>query len=191
MRIGEASNPGPQSNARRVPGASQLSGGPTQATDSRDVRAVLRGVPSSDRTVVDVSGDSVRSGNRFGPLSEPSGESRRGDRRRRLVLVSQQEVPESDHEWDSDTDSIGGVSDVEVEPPVEDPIISEWRLRAPVRSFASMDGQQRSQDSERLEVALGASKNVALSASSRKHSSSQEVGGQAENSSKKVIGSPF
>ena len=221
VRIGEASNPGPQCNARRVPGASQLSGGSTQAAVSRDVRDVLRSVPDSDRTVVDVS-DSARSGNRLAPLSEPS-----GDRRRRLVLVSQQEVPESDHEWDSDTDSIGGASDVEgvdvVEPTlVEDPIILEGRLRAPVRSFASLDavnlselfesrprlmrsvpyvlrggfsishesrfpgdfgrsgGQQRSQDSERLEVALGASKNVALSASSRRHSSSQEVGGQAE-----------
>ena len=99
------------------------------------------------------------------------------------------------------------------------PIILEGRLRAPVRSFASLDalnlselfenrprlmrsvphvlrggvhesrfpgdigrsgGQQRSQDSVRLEVAHGASKNVALSASSRRHSSSQEVGGQAE-----------
>ena len=76
------SNPGPQSNGRRVPGASQLSGGSTQAAISRDVRAVLRGVPGSDRIVVDVSGDSTRSGNRFAPLSEPSGESRRGDRRR-------------------------------------------------------------------------------------------------------------
>ena len=144
VRIGEASNPGPQSNARRVPGASQLSGGSTQAAVPRDVRAVLRGVPESDRTVVDVSGDSSRSGNRFAPLSEPSGESRRGDRRRRLVLVSPQEVPESDHEWDSDTDSIGGASDVEgvdvVEPtPVEDPIMLEGRLRAIVRSFASLD----------------------------------------------------
>ena len=66
-----------------------------------------------------------------------------GEMRRRLVL-SQQEVPESDHEWDSDTDSIGGASDIEgvdvVEPtPVEDPIILDWRLRAPVRSFASLD----------------------------------------------------
>ena len=86
VRIGEASNPGPQSNARRVPGASQLSGGSTQAAVSRDVRDVLRSVPDSDRTVVDVS-DSARSGNRLAPLSEPS-----GDRRRRLVLVSQQEV---------------------------------------------------------------------------------------------------
>ena len=62
----------------------------------------------------------------------------------RLVLISQQEVPESDHEWDSDTDRIGGASDVEgvdvvAETPVEDPTILEWRLRAPVRSFASLD----------------------------------------------------
>ena len=127
-----------------MPGASQLSGGSTQAAVSRDVRAVLRGVPGSDRTVVDVSGDSTRLANKFAPLSEPSGESRRGERRRRLVLVSQQEVTESDHEWDSDTDSIGGASDVEgvdvVEPTlVEDPIILEGRLRAPMRSFASLD----------------------------------------------------
>ena len=44
------------------------------------------------------------------------------------VLISQQEVPESDHECDSDTDNIGSASDVEgvdvVETtPVEDPII--------------------------------------------------------------------
>ena len=117
VRIGEASNPGPQSNVRRVPGASQLSGGSTFPAASREVRAVLRGVPGSDPTVVDISGGSdARSGNRFAPLSEPSGverEGRRGERRRRLVLISQQEVPESEHEWDSDTDSIGGESDVE------------------------------------------------------------------------------
>ena len=121
--------------------ASQQSGASTFPADSCEVRAVVRGVPGSDRTVVDMNGSSdSRSGNRFAPLSEPSGESRRGERRRRLVLLSQQEVPESDHEWDSDTDSIGGASDVEgvdvVEPtPVEDPIVLEGRLRAPVRSF--------------------------------------------------------
>ena len=59
-------------------------------------------------------------------------------------MISQQEVPESDHEWDSDIDSIGGASDVEgvdvVEAtPMEDPIILEGRLRASVRSVASVD----------------------------------------------------
>ena len=231
VRIVESSSPGPQNNVRQVPGASQLSGASTLPAGSSEVRAVLRGVPGSDPTVVDMSsGSDARSGNRFAPLSEPSGverEGRRGERRRRLVLISQQEVPESDHEWDSETDSIGGASDVEVvdvveATPVEDPIILEGRLRAPVRSFASLDavnllelfesrprlmrsvphvfrgegsisfesrfsgdigrsgGQQRSQDSERLEAALGASKNVARSASSRRHSSSQEVGRQAQ-----------
>ena len=203
-----------------------MSGGSTQAAVSRDVRVVLRGVPNSDRTVVDVSGDSARSGNRFAPLSEPSGESRRGDRRRRLVLVSQHEVPESDHEWDSDTDSIGGASDVEgvdvVEPTCRGPhhfgreiagsceVVCQFGRSEFVGSvresttthaigptcsarevsisheslfpgdIGRSGGQQRSQDSERLEVALGPSKNAALSASSRRHSSSQEVGGQVD-----------
>ena len=142
VRIGEASNPGPLSNVCRVPRASQQSGASTVPTDSREVRGVLRGVQGSDHTVAD-----TRSSNRFAPLSEPSGvehEGRRGERRRRLVLISQQEVPESDHEWDSDADRIGGASDVEgvdvvAETPVEDAIILEWRLRAPVRSFASLD----------------------------------------------------
>ena len=101
VRIGEASNPGPQSNVLRVPGASQLSGASTFPAAFREVRD-SEGVPGSDPTVVDMSGGSdARSGNRFAPLSEPSGverEGRRGERCRRLVLISQREVPESDHE---------------------------------------------------------------------------------------------
>ena len=225
VRIGEASNPGPLSNVCRVPRTSQQSGASTVPTDSREVRGVLRGVPGNDPTVAD-----TRSGNRFAPLSEPSGvehEGRRGVRRRRLVLISQQEVPESDHERDSDTDSTGGASDVEgvdvvAETPVEDPIILEWRLRAPVRSFASLDAVNLSELFESrprltrsvphvlrggvrsaLRVAFQetlagvdansegrtvrgwkllsvTTKNAALQATSRRHSSSQEVGGQAQ-----------
>ena len=56
--------------------------------------------------------------------------------RRRLVLVSPDpDVEVSDHEWDPDTDSIGGASDVEVvdfpAPTVpETPIELEPRIRA-------------------------------------------------------------
>ena len=60
------------------------------------------------------------------------------------MLVSQshpQEVPLG--EWDSDTDSIGGASDVEVEDVLEpipaQPVIFEAGVRAPTRAFASLD----------------------------------------------------
>ena len=67
--------------------------------------------------MVDMSGGSHSSVNRFAALSDrPSVEfETRGDvRRRRLVLISQQQGrEESDHEWDPDTDSVGGVSEGE------------------------------------------------------------------------------
>ena len=237
MRIGEASNPGPPSNVRRVSGASQLSGASTFPAASREVRAVLRGVPGSDPTVV-----GVRSGRRFAPLSEPSGverEGRRGERRRLLVLIFPQEIPESDHEWDSDTHSIGGASGVEgvdvVEATARGGPPSFWKgdcgllkgrlrvldavnlselfesrprltrsvphiLRGVFRSalrvafqeiLAGEEANSEAKDIQKFEVALGVSKNAAPLATSRRHSSSQEVGGQAQSSSKKVVGSLF
>ena len=65
---------------------------------------------------------------------------------RRLVLVSQLHDVEraSDHEWDADTDSIPGASDVEVgdevEPTAEEiPVVVEPRVRAVGGAFASLD----------------------------------------------------
>ena len=80
VRISQASNPGPPRNVRRVPRASQRSGASTFPAVSREVRAVLRGVPGSDPTVVDMSGSSdARSGNRFAPLSEGSAVNMRAE----------------------------------------------------------------------------------------------------------------
>ena len=50
----------------------------------------------------------------------------------------------SDHEWDPDTESIGGVSDVEEEDVpeqsiIETPIVAEPRIQAMARAFASLD----------------------------------------------------
>ena len=53
-------------------------------------------------------------GNRFDALSDTA-EPSEGRPRRRLVLISQNPEPvASDHEWDPDTESIGGASEVEV-----------------------------------------------------------------------------
>ena len=111
---------------------------------SNELRAVRRGVPGSETTVVDLSGSHHSSVNRFAALSDPPSvefETRGDARRRRLVLISQQQVrEESDHEWDPDTDSVGGVSEGEADvvAPVE-PINVEARVRSPMRSFASLD----------------------------------------------------
>ena len=51
-------------------------------------------------------------GNRFEVLSDTA-EPSEGRPRRRLVLISQN--PGSDHEWDPDTESIAGASEVEVQ----------------------------------------------------------------------------
>ena len=79
-------------------------------------------------------------GNRFAVLGEDE------DRpRRRLVLVSQQAHQGVDHDGESDTESLGGASDVEdvgevLEPTVvETPVPLEVRVRAPARAFASLD----------------------------------------------------
>ena len=109
----------------------------------------MRLVPASARlTVVDMSTDSENEvpqlrGNRFAALGE-SQEGRDVGNRRRLVLISQRADDVRDREWDSDTESVGGASDVEVsevvEPTVaESPVVLEARVRAPVRAFASLD----------------------------------------------------
>ena len=61
------------------------------------------------------------------------------------MLVSQQAHHGVDHEGESDTESLGGASDVEdvgevLEPTVvETPVSMEARVRAPARAFASFD----------------------------------------------------
>ena len=93
-------------------------------------------------------GSSLR-GNRFAVLGELP------DRpRRRLVLVSEQVDHGVDHEWDSDTDTVAGGSEVEVgeilEPTVvQIPVAMEPRVRAPVRVFASLDAVDLSDVFER------------------------------------------
>ena len=87
------------------------------------------------------------SGNRFAVLGEDV-ELDRLDPvarpRRRLVLVSQNPVG-SDHEWDPDTESIGGASEVDDGEKVPDqslfetPIVAEPRVHARGRAFASLD----------------------------------------------------
>ena len=89
-------------------------------------------------------------GNRFAALSEAgddgqhSGHRGRPPARRRLVLVSQHGVADSpDHEWDPDTESIEGTSDVEIHDVVEPTVVPEPinmdRVRAPGGAFSSLD----------------------------------------------------
>ena len=79
-------------------------------------------------------------GNRFEVLSDEASESERP--RRRLVLIQN---PASDHEWDPDTESIGGASeveveDVEVESAAPDlPIPVQDRIHGVQRAFATLD----------------------------------------------------
>ena len=108
---------------------------PAATGEVREARRRL-GHSSGDPTVVDSSEDEgfPLRGNRFAAF----------DAHGRLVLVSQQGDHGVEHEWDSDTDTVGGGSDVEVgeilEPTVvETPVAMEPRVRAPVRAFASLD----------------------------------------------------
>ena len=90
-----------------------------------------------------------RSENRFAALSEAgddgqhSGHRGRLPARRRLVLVSQHGVPSPNHEWDPDTESIEGMSDVEVHDVIEPTVVPEPiemdRVRAPGGAFSSLD----------------------------------------------------
>ena len=92
--------------------------------------------------------------NRFSALGEAEAELAQSiegpdaeDRpRKRLVLVSQHSDDRRGHdrEWDSDTDTVGGTSDVEVTdvvaPTVEEaPVPMDVRVWAPVRAFTSLD----------------------------------------------------
>ena len=125
--MGEASNPGPPKFLRRLRrGASTISEvASTVPASAQDVQAALREVGGSP-TVVDMSADDSdregqvhMSGNRFAVLGEDV-ELDRLDPvarpRRRLVLVSQNpDFVGSDYEWDPDTESIGGASEVDGE----------------------------------------------------------------------------
>ena len=86
---------------------------------STNVPTSLPGVVSFHDDEEVVAGSLV--GNRFAVLSDNRSVHAESEvpvpvrPRRRLVLVSQdQDVEVSDHQWDPDTDSIGGASDVEV-----------------------------------------------------------------------------
>ena len=123
--MGEASNPGPPKYLRRPRrGVSSVSEpGSTVPASVRDIHVAPRaledgGAPAFMDMSVD---DSYQerparlTGNRFEALSDTA-EPSEGRPRRRLVLISQNPEPvASDHEWDPDTDSIGGASEVEVE----------------------------------------------------------------------------
>ena len=85
--------------------------------------------------------------NRYAVLSEDADESERRSqvaRGRRLVLVSQNhDAVARDHEWDPDTESIRGASDVEEDDVpalsiVETLLVAE-RIQARTRAFASLD----------------------------------------------------
>ena len=154
--MGEASNPGPAKFLRRLRrGASTISEvASTVPASAQDVQAALREVGGSP-TVVDMSADDSdrggqvhMSGNRFAVLGEDV-ELDRLDPvarpRRRLVLVSQNpDFVGSNHEWDPDTESIGGASEVDGEEVPEQslfetPIAVEPRVHAHGRAFASLD----------------------------------------------------
>ena len=99
-------------------------------------------VDDSDR-----EGQAHMSGNRFAVLGEDVDRLNPVARpRRRLVLVSQNpDFVGSDHEWDPDTESIGGASEVDDGEEVpeqslfETPIVVEPRVHARSRAFASLD----------------------------------------------------
>ena len=100
-----------------------------------------RRIPSSDSVPTPLRGNS------FAVLGEPEAEVEVRPRRR-LVLVSQHSNDrQALDEWDSDTDTVGGVSDAEVtevvEPTVEEvPVLMDARVRAPVRAFTSLGCNQ-------------------------------------------------
>ena len=158
-RVGEASHPGPPKFLRRLRrGTSSVSEpASTVPASVRDIHVVHRALEGGGLPeVVDMSlDDSDResqgrlSGNRFEALSDRAEDSERevvlaARPRRRLVLLSQNADPiASDHEWDSDTESVEGVSDVEDEEcpeasVLETPILAE-RIQARARAFASLD----------------------------------------------------
>ena len=149
VRVGEASHPGPpRSELRRLRTVRQSTPTASETVDPTimdDVSvAASNALPSTvpatmgdvreARTVVDSSedeGSSLR-GNRFAVLGTHGEVPDRP--RRRLVLVSQQVDHGVDHEWDSDTDTVAGGSDVEVgeilEPTVvQTPVAMEPRVR--------------------------------------------------------------
>ena len=106
-------------SASTVPASSRALREVHGGSPSTNVPTSLPGVVSFHDDEEAVAGSLV--GNRFAVLSDNRSVHAESEvpvpvrPRRRLVLVSQdQNVEVSDHEWDPDTDSIGGASDVEV-----------------------------------------------------------------------------
>ena len=142
VRVGEASHPGlPRVGLRRLRTCATTidSVCPTEADSEATLSAApvtsgihQRRIPSSDSVPL--------RGNRFAVLGEPEAEVEVRPRRR-LVLVSQHSNDRQPFdEWDSDTDTVGGVSDAEltevVKPIVEEvPVLMDARVRAPARAF--------------------------------------------------------
>ena len=150
-RVGEASNPGPPKDFRRLRrGVSSVSEpGSTVPASVRDIHVGHRALEDGGAPAfVDMSVDDsdqerpVRlTGNRFEVLSDTA-EPSQGLPRRRLVLVSQNVG--SDHEWDPDTESIAGASEVEVqdvhvESAPDLPIQGQDRVRGVQHAFATLD----------------------------------------------------
>ena len=122
----------------------------------RDIHVAHRALEGGVPEVVDMSLDNSDhesqgrlSGNRFEALSDRAEDSETevvpaARPRRRLVLLSQNADPvASDHEWDPDTESVEGVSDVEEDEcpeasALETPVVAE-RIEVRARAFASLD----------------------------------------------------
>ena len=127
VRVGEASLEPTAADSR-----------PTQSTIpavSGEVRDVLRRRTHSSGGTTMVNSSEPLQGHRFAFLGEHHGEADEDRPRRRLVLVSQQAHHGVDHDGESDTESLGGASDVEdvgevLEPTVvETPVPMEVRVR--------------------------------------------------------------
>ena len=131
---------------RRLVLVPQSTGTPRSVQDRSDFTATVVD-ESTDGIHNDSIMESVEAVQSEGIVAEDGVANRRphhAQARRRLVLVSQSDPQEAPlGEWDSDTDSIGGASGVEVEDVLEplpvQPVIFEAGVRAPTRAFASLD----------------------------------------------------
>ena len=102
--------------------------GSTVPASVRDIHVGHRALEEGGAPVIDMSVDDsdqerpVRlTGNRFEALSDTAAEPDVARPRRRLVLISQNLEPSaSANEWESDTDSIGGASEADVDDVIQE-----------------------------------------------------------------------
>ena len=133
-QVGEAAHPGPPNFRRlRLRASSVSEPGSTVPASSQALQAVQRGglaIVDTSRDDSDEERQALMS-NRHAVLSEDASElERRGQvaQGRRLVLVSQNhDAVARDHEWDPDTESIRGASDVE-----EDDVPAQSIIKTPL-----------------------------------------------------------